>query len=143
MKGDKVVAFCDRRCNVIAPFVSAPGNHNKSPLLREALPDVMRIAGMSGHRPSRHHRQSRRRLRLPVEPEGDIQSWNDPQYQPESSWQKNHQAGSQAALRAAIFKERFNTIERVFAWEESSGDCYCDLIASVGCTTHSRPSPIR
>jgi hypothetical protein len=23
MKGDKVVAFCDRRCNVIAPFVVA------------------------------------------------------------------------------------------------------------------------
>ena len=34
MKGDKIVAFCDRRCNVIAPFVSAPGNHNESPLLR-------------------------------------------------------------------------------------------------------------
>src|SRR6202040_2760333 len=44
VKGDKVVAFCDRNCNVIAPFVSAPGNHNESPLLREALPEVMRIA---------------------------------------------------------------------------------------------------
>jgi hypothetical protein len=44
LKGDKVVAFCDRHCNVIAPFVSAPGNRNESPLLREALPDVMRIA---------------------------------------------------------------------------------------------------
>ena len=37
MKGDKVVAFCDRNCNVIAPFVSAPGNRNESPLLKEAL----------------------------------------------------------------------------------------------------------
>jgi hypothetical protein len=44
VKGDKVLAFCDRRCNVFAPFVSAPGNHNKSPLLREALPEVKRIA---------------------------------------------------------------------------------------------------
>ena len=44
LKGDKVVAFCDRNCNVIAPFVSAPGNRNESPLLREALPEVMRIA---------------------------------------------------------------------------------------------------
>ena len=26
MKGDKIVAFCDRNCNVIAPFVKAPGN---------------------------------------------------------------------------------------------------------------------
>src|ERR1700733_10108975 len=36
IKGDKVVAFCDRRCNVIA----APGNRNEAPLLREALPEV-------------------------------------------------------------------------------------------------------
>ena len=36
VKGDKVVAFCDRNCNVIAPFVSAPGNRNESPLLRKA-----------------------------------------------------------------------------------------------------------
>jgi hypothetical protein len=44
VKGDKVVAFRDRRCNVIAPFVTAPGNRNESPLLREALPEVRRIA---------------------------------------------------------------------------------------------------
>ena len=43
VKGDKVVAFCDRRCNVIAPFVVAPGHRNEAPLLREALPEVMRI----------------------------------------------------------------------------------------------------
>jgi hypothetical protein len=40
MKGDKVVAFCDRNCNVIAPFVPAPGNRNESLLLREALPQL-------------------------------------------------------------------------------------------------------
>jgi transposase len=34
VKGDKVVAFCDRWCDVIAPFVSGPGNHNESTLLR-------------------------------------------------------------------------------------------------------------
>ncbi|WP_232461952.1 hypothetical protein [Burkholderia ubonensis] len=38
LKGDKVVAFCDRGCNVISPFISAPGNRNESPLLRDALP---------------------------------------------------------------------------------------------------------
>src|SRR6201986_2835086 len=48
VKGDKIVAFCDRRCNVIAPFVSAPDNHNESPLLREAVPEVMRIARVAG-----------------------------------------------------------------------------------------------
>src|SRR3954453_19381523 len=48
IKGDKVVAFCDRNCNVIAPFIAAPGNQNESPLLRDALPGVMRIAGSIG-----------------------------------------------------------------------------------------------
>ena len=28
VKGDKVVAFRDRTCIVIAPFISAPGNQN-------------------------------------------------------------------------------------------------------------------
>jgi hypothetical protein len=44
LKGDKVVAFCDRYCNVIARFVAAPGNRNESPLLMEALPELMHIA---------------------------------------------------------------------------------------------------
>ena len=43
-KGDKVVAFCDRHCNVIAPFIAAPGNRHESPLLLQALPQVTRIA---------------------------------------------------------------------------------------------------
>ena len=48
IEGDKVVAFCDRNCNVVAPFVAAPGNHNESPLLRTAMPNVMRIARSVG-----------------------------------------------------------------------------------------------
>jgi hypothetical protein len=35
-------------CNVIAPFVTAPGNRNESPLLREALPRLSRIARAVG-----------------------------------------------------------------------------------------------
>lgn len=48
MKGDKVVAFCDRNCNVIAPVVCAPGNRNESPMMRQALPLIMRIAKTAG-----------------------------------------------------------------------------------------------
>ena len=48
LKGDKVVPFCDRRCNVIAPFVSAPGNRNESPLLRDALPRLNHMARAIG-----------------------------------------------------------------------------------------------
>jgi hypothetical protein len=60
VKGDKVVAFCDRQCNVIAPFVAAPGNRNESPLLREALPEVMRISRAVGLQLQGTIRSSRR-----------------------------------------------------------------------------------
>src|SRR5258708_32587441 len=43
VKGDKVVVFCDRNCNGMAPLVSAPRNRNASPLLREALPPLTRM----------------------------------------------------------------------------------------------------
>ncbi|MFL9989649.1 transposase [Paraburkholderia sediminicola] len=48
LKGCKVVAFCDRDCNIIAPFVTAPGNRNESPLLRDALPRLTEMARAIG-----------------------------------------------------------------------------------------------
>jgi hypothetical protein len=44
MRGDKIVAFCDRNYNVNAAFVSAPSNRDESPPLKEALPQLTRIA---------------------------------------------------------------------------------------------------
>ncbi|WP_233852983.1 transposase [Paraburkholderia sp. HD33-4] len=48
LKSDKAVAFCDRACNIIAPFVAAPGNRNESPLLRDALPRLTAMARATG-----------------------------------------------------------------------------------------------
>jgi hypothetical protein len=118
VKGDKVVVFCDRHCNVIAPFVSAPGNHNESPLLREALPGVMRIARMAG-----------------IDLQGSIVSLDGvydcranrkaifnrgmvPNINPNPRGRKQPKRGRKAIFDLAIFEERFRTIERVFAWED-------------------------
>ena len=38
LKGCKVVAFCDSDCNIIAPFVTAPGTCNESPLCATRSP---------------------------------------------------------------------------------------------------------
>jgi hypothetical protein len=46
--GDKVVAFCDRDCNIISPFIAAAGNRNESPLLRDALPKLSTMARAIG-----------------------------------------------------------------------------------------------
>jgi transposase len=118
VKGDKVVAFCDRRCNVIAPFVSAPGNHNESPLLREALPEVMRIARLAGidlqdSIVSLDGVYDCRSNRKAIFNRGMI-----PNINPNPRGRKRSKRGRKPLFEAAIFEERFHTIERVFAWED-------------------------
>src|SRR5271167_2008529 len=118
VKGDKVVAFCDRDCNVIAPFVSAPGNHNESPLLREALPEVARIArevGMElqGSIVSLDGIYDCRRNRKAIFNRGMI-----PNINPNVRGRKQPKRGRKPLFESAIFEERFWTIERVFAWED-------------------------
>ena len=47
-KGDKVVAICDRNCNVITPLIKAPGNRNEIVLLAPALDNLVSIARKIG-----------------------------------------------------------------------------------------------
>ena len=117
-KGDKVVALCDRHCNVIAPFVTAPGNRNESPLLRDALPRLSQIAraigmdlqgaivrldGVYDCRTNRKAIFNRGMVpNIPENPRG----------------RKTPKRGRKRRFDAGIFEERFRTIERVFAWED-------------------------
>jgi hypothetical protein len=86
------VAFCDRRCNVIAPFVVAPGNHSESPMLRDALPQLMKVA-----------REAGLALRITI-------ISLDGAY--------DCRMNRKALFDPVIFKECFNTIERLFGWED-------------------------
>ncbi|WP_244212263.1 transposase [Paraburkholderia hospita] len=119
VKGCKVVALCDRNCNVIAPFVSAPGNRNESPLLREAtLPRLTRLARAVGLDPrgtvvSLDGVYDCRRNRKAIVNRGMV-----PNINPNSRGRKSQKRGRKALFDPAIFKERFRTIERVFAWED-------------------------
>ena len=118
MKGDKVVAFCDRNCNVIAPFVAAPGNRNESPLLREALPELTRTAraiglDLRGTIVSLDGVYDCRANRKAVFNQGMT-----PNINPNSRGRKTPKRGRKPLFDPAIFDERFRTIERVFAWED-------------------------
>jgi transposase len=118
IKGDKVVAFCDRNCNVIAPFVSAPGNRNESPLLRKTLPEVMRIAraiglDLQGSIVSLDGVYDCRANRKAIFNRGMI-----PNINPNVRGRKQPKQGRKPLFDPAIFEERFQTIERVFAWED-------------------------
>ncbi len=118
MKGDKIVAFCDRHCNVLAPFVSAPGNKNESPLLREALPKLIRtasavgldlkdtIVSLDGVYNSKGNRKAI--FNRGMIPNINLNSRN----------RKKFKRGRKRFFDANIFKKRFNTIERAFGWED-------------------------
>jgi hypothetical protein len=119
LKGDKAVAFCDRACNIIAPFVTAPGNRNESPLLRNALPRLTAMAraigadlqgstvSLDGVYDCRENRQAifYRGMR--------------PNIAGNPCGRKAPKRGRRRHFDAAIFAERFSTIERVFAWEDT------------------------
>ena len=117
-KGDKVVAVCDRNCNIIAPFIAAPGNRNESPLLQKALPQVTRIAkqvgldlnqtivSLDGVYDSRANRKAIfNREMVPNIPEN-------------LRGRKAPKRGRKQIFSQAVYQERFFTIERVFAWED-------------------------
>jgi hypothetical protein len=113
-----VVAFCDRRCNVIAPFVVAPGNRNEAPLLRQALPEVMRIVrevGMDlcGTIVSLDGVYDCRANRKAIFNHGMV-----PNINANPRGRKQPKRGRKPIFEPATFKERFRTIERVFAGED-------------------------
>jgi transposase len=113
VKGDKIVAFCDRNCNVIAPFVSAPGNRNESPLLREALPLVSRLAlavglDLQGTIVSLDGVYDCRRNGKAIFNRGMV-----PNINANPRGRRSSKRGRKPLFNPAIFKERFNTIEQV------------------------------
>jgi transposase len=118
LKGDKVVIFCDRNCNVVVPLVSAPGNHNESPMFREALPQLKAIAKavglcLRGVVVSLDGAYDCRINRKAIFNRGMI-----PNINPNPRGRKKPKRGPKQLFNPAIFEERFNTIERVFGWED-------------------------
>jgi len=118
MKGDKVVALGDRNCNVIAPMIFAPGNKNESPLIREAMGPLKRIAkaigfnlagsimSLDGVYDCRHNRKK------------IFNAGMKPNINPNKRNRKRSKRGRKPMFDLEIFKERFRTIERIFAWED-------------------------
>jgi hypothetical protein len=128
---------------VIAPFVAAPGNRNESPLLKTALPGVMRIvreAGMDlcGTIVSRHGVYDCRLNRKAIFNRGMVSNIN-----PNPRGRKQPKRGRKPIFEPAIFKEHFRTIERIFACENRFRRLLMRSERINGRTTRSKPSPTR
>jgi hypothetical protein len=118
VKGDKVVAICDRNCNVIAPFLAAPGNRNESPMLIESLHPLRDIAGkvgldLQGTVMSLDGVYDSRRNRKAIFNAGMV-----PNIPFNKRNRKKPKPGPKRLFDPKIFEERFRTIERLFAWED-------------------------
>lgn len=118
MSGDKVVSISDRNCNVIAPFVTAPGNRNESPMFPDAFKSLKRIAKAVGFSLSGcvmsldgvyDCKQNRKMI---------FNANMTPNINENKRNRKANKRGRKRFFSASIFKERFRTIERVFAWED-------------------------
>lgn len=118
MKGDKVLAICDRNCNVVAPMIFAPGNRNESPLIREALGPLKIMAkaigfSLKGSIMSLDGvfdcRENRKKI---------FNAGMKPNINPNKRNRKKNKRGRKSMFDKEIFKERFQTIERLFAWED-------------------------
>lgn len=110
--------FCDRNCNIITPFVAAPGNRNEVILLIPAISNLKKIVkligidlkssimSLDGIYNSRTNRKAIFNLGMaPNIPEN-------------RRGRKKSKRGRKQTFCQRIFKERFRTIERVFAWED-------------------------
>lgn len=118
MKGDKVVAICERNCNVICPFIAAPGNRNECPLLPKAIASLKKMAqavgfNLSGTIMSFDGVYDSRANRKMIFNQGMT-----PNIPENVRNRKTTKRGRKRLYEPLIFKERFSTIERVFAWED-------------------------
>ncbi|MFC3109454.1 hypothetical protein ACFOFO_16045 [Undibacterium arcticum] len=143
MKGDKLVAFCERKCNVIAPFVAAPGNQNESPLLREGLPQVMRIAravgfSLRGAIVSLDGAYDCRLNRKAIFNRGMT-----PISTPTRAAESNPSADASRSSIPTFLKSGSTQSSGCSPGKTSSGACCFGSSASANCTTPLKPWPIR
>lgn len=119
IKGDAILPVVDRNVNVISPYTTAPANKNESPLLHEVIVNFKEICKKTG---------------LTIK--GIVFSWDaaidcpknrkiifnagmTPNINPNKRNRKKTKRGRKQIFNLEIYKERFRTIERLFAWEDS------------------------
>ena len=117
-KGDKVVAMVDRNVNILSPFVAAPGNRNETVLLEESLNQLTRVAGLAA-----------------IDLKGSVMSLDGgydsvanrklifnrgmiPNIKENKRNRKSTKRGRKRIYDKGIYRERFQTVERAFAWED-------------------------
>lgn len=118
-KGDKVIAICDRNCNIIAPLIAAPGNSSEMKLFPKSLKGLKQIVksldlSISGSTMSLDGGYDSRYNRKQI-----FNAGMKPNIKENQRNRKTTKRGRPRLYSEAIYDERFQTIERDFAWEDT------------------------
>lgn len=118
MKGEKVVAFVDRNCNVLSPMTIAPGNRHEGPLFGKAFKSLKDFFKRMG----RSLKESVASLDCAYDSVGNrkkiFNAGMIPNIKENPRNRKKTKRGRKRLYDEDIFEERFRTVERVFAWED-------------------------
>lgn len=117
-KGEKTVAFVDRNCNVISPFTKAPGNRHESPLFPDAFRHLKRILNILGEKLTGTIASLDSAYDSAVNRKMIFNAGLIPNIKENPRNRKKTKRGRKRFYSEAIFQERFETVERAFAWED-------------------------
>ena len=118
VKGEKTVIFVDRNCNVISPFTTSSGNTHETTLFDDAFTHFKRVLKLVGKSytdiiASLDSAYDSFANRKKIFNAGMI-----PNIKENPRNRKKSKKGRKRIYEESIFQERFNTVERVFAWED-------------------------
>ena len=99
--------------------MAAAGNRNESPLLRQALPHLTKIARALGLDLQGSIVSLDGVYDCPLNRKAIFNRGMVPNISPNPRGRKHPKRGRKPLFDPAIFEERFHTIERLFAWEDT------------------------
>ncbi len=117
-QGEKVIAIVDRNVNILSPLTIAPGNRHESPLFAPAFDHLKSIAKavkacIKGCIMSLDSAYDSFRNRKAI-----FNSGMKPNIKENPRNRKKLKRGKKRMFSEAIYQERFQTVERAFAWED-------------------------
>ncbi|CAN5453938.1 hypothetical protein BH10PSE19_BH10PSE19_13790 [soil metagenome] len=117
-KGEKIVAIVDRNVNVIAPYTQAAGNKNEGPLFATALKGLKTIVNKIGASIQGSIMSLDGAYDSKINRKSIFNAQMTPNIPENKRNRKKSKVGKKRIFCSDIFKERFQTIERLFAWED-------------------------
>lgn len=117
-KGEKVIAIVDRNVNIISPVTIAPGNRHESPLFPHAFDHLQKIAksihiSIKGSIMSLDSAYDSIKNRKKI-----FNAGMTPNIKENPRNRKTTKKGRKRFFSEEVYQERFQTVERAFAWED-------------------------